>query len=165
MLHFLRFTGKSPSMLLSPSTSFNPRWRRANPDDTLSRHRNLADEFQSLVQHLRQYPGLFDLLRPVRFSDMVFDSDHPIVILVAQSLCEAIICRSTGISRITLGITAEDAKKLACGFYGMQQDADEMMYQLSSERTWEAVVCPILTALEYIVSHMNSCHIHENADC
>ncbi|KAI0092061.1 hypothetical protein BDY19DRAFT_990808 [Irpex rosettiformis] len=134
----------------SPASLVPSRIRHAGSDDVASRHRNLVDEFHSLVQHLRQYPGLSDLLHPVRFSDLVLDHEHdPVVILIAQARCEAIICRSSGVSRVSLNFTAEDARKVACAFHDMRQGVDEAKFQRLSGLTWDAVVGPVLSALEY----------------
>ncbi|KAI0701815.1 hypothetical protein BC835DRAFT_178849 [Cytidiella melzeri] len=125
-------------------------YRSGDIDETACRHRNLVDEFQGLVQHLRQYPGLADFLRPIQLTDFTAQLDHePVVLLIAQPHCAAIICRSSGASTISLPLHTDELTNLASGFQGMQQGIDGATYGELAGRIWEAVVCPILTSLEY----------------
>lgn len=138
---------------LASSANSSSYQRRANADDVASRHRNLVEEFHSFLQHLRSYPGLSNLLRPVRFCELTLGR-HPAIWLVAEAHCEAIVCRSTGLSRVTLDLTVDDARKLACEFQNMQFSMDQARFQTLSERTWTTIVKPVLDVLRFTVRSM-----------
>ncbi|KAI0772621.1 hypothetical protein BC629DRAFT_731262 [Irpex lacteus] len=152
----------SGQSLLASSSNSSSYQRRANADDVASRHRNLVEEFHSFLQHLRSYPGLSNLLRPVRFCELTLDR-HPAVWLVAEARCEAIICCSTGVSRVTLDLTVDDARELACEFQNMQFSMNQARFHTLSERTWTTIVRPVLDALRFTAHPSEPNHVFGGA--
>lgn len=122
-----------------------------NLDESAARRRNLVEEFHGLVQHLRRYPGLSNLLQPIEYVDLMRDWNRkPLVLLVVQPQCKAIICRGTelgGITTVSLPLTSEELKRLASEFHSLRRDPDEAKCIELCQKTWQSIVGPILESM------------------
>lgn len=77
----------------SPSTHFPPIGGNVSSDQTIQGHRRLANEWESLVEQVREMDGFENFLRPKRYSDLRDAARHgPVVVInVSEYGCDALI--------------------------------------------------------------------------